>query len=773
LRPFLLRLQERQAHAHNILLIVDLSPSVSHWATLESIHQQVSAIQHRLSPKSKLFFASSHSHQAIRVPPTNQIAEKVLSLGFHKHGFIFSEYMQNIDIETSPTIHQIVVISDGDTYSWKSTNWKYFESFSAQKLTWIDVRDFAKPEVYPSNVFIASVEPLLQLKKNYLSWNVFLQKSGNLDTESSGKLYLLDPQDQKVLQHAWKIDAHAQTTEVRAMIEKRKIPKKPALTWKIEVDAPQQDSIHLDNTFPNTSQRHQLQATLISDMTSEDKMSSPTYHIRQIFELLGHQITEKTSFTHLSESQWEKSDVTLSLVYHEKNLAEFCPLQWAHHKYPNMNADKQLWLIPLDVHQQQYKSICWCYSAIAEPNTSHTQIPTYCQDTFHRKSFANTLFGLGATQFGGQSTERASALAWISPPQSQLKMIAFSTPLTSLHLNNPTDLAQFGLLTKNILALQEKHTPVHRDTPPGTLLTERVPLGESQLQFMNLKDDPSLAALAAASITQDGITQQEQHPHPRPLIYIVLAFMTLLSFAEMVWLRRRRKASFSATLLWFMGLTLLSHNITRNHALASELQVPYLGAQNAHNIEFYTHALEQRTSIQSSSHTIPIQNHFSRAALAQPWIWTNHLHHLLKKNATHLEPRIANWIKSGGFLVIENAPPKIQLEKMTTPSMSLSKQVAEWKPIPIDHELMRSFYLLKNLPTCDHHPAWQGFYFKDRLTILAIPFAFLAAGREMECFTSAQQESLKRTFINIAMAVLTTDYKKDQIHIKEILRRIR
>ena len=84
--------------------------------------------------------------------------------------------------------------------------------------------------------------------------------------------------------------------------------------------------------------------------------------------------------------------------------------------------------------------------------------------------------------------------------------------------------------------------------------------------------------------------------------------------------------------------------------------------------------------------------------------------------------------------------------------------------------------MLSALPMCDDR-SWVGFKIEKRLAILAIPYNFLDLLLDNKSVTSCKntitKESLIRTFINILMVVLTTDYKKDQIHIPEILKRLK
>ena len=96
--------------------------------------------------------------------------------------------------------------------------------------------------------------------------------------------------------------------------------------------------------------------------------------------------------------------------------------------------------------------------------------------------------------------------------------------------------------------------------------------------------------------------------------------------------------------------------------------------------------------------------------------------------------------------------------------------------MPPDHELMRSFHLIDSLPACQGQ-VWRGFHYDGRLAVLAIPFSFVDTlfdkRRPSACLPAEGQERGVRTFIDLLMVALATDYKKDQSHLPEILKRLR
>ena len=85
--------------------------------------------------------------------------------------------------------------------------------------------------------------------------------------------------------------------------------------------------------------------------------------------------------------------------------------------------------------------------------------------------------------------------------------------------------------------------------------------------------------------------------------------------------------------------------------------------------------------------------------------------------------------------------------------------------------------MIKSLPACEGFN-WRGFHADGRLVILNIPYDLLASiqdvSKENLCKpATVTYEDSVRSFVNILMVALATDYKKDQIHLPEILKRLR
>ncbi|RYZ59501.1 MAG: DUF4159 domain-containing protein [Proteobacteria bacterium] len=157
-------------------------------------------------------------------------------------------------------------------------------------------------------------------------------------------------------------------------------------------------------------------------------------------------------------------------------------------------------------------------------------------------------------------------------------------------------------------------------------------------------------------------------------------------------------------------------------------------------------------------------------SLSEPWLWVASPA-IIESLSRSERAELVSWLQRGGFLVVENYKNAGDFRNKIVEAMPQG----QWKLIPPDHELMRSFHLLASLPQCGDI-GWEGFQFDQRLAVLLIPGDFieaLTAARSSTCFPNLTSEQASKIFINLMMVVLTTDYKKDQVHLPEILKRLR
>ena len=159
--------------------------------------------------------------------------------------------------------------------------------------------------------------------------------------------------------------------------------------------------------------------------------------------------------------------------------------------------------------------------------------------------------------------------------------------------------------------------------------------------------------------------------------------------------------------------------------------------------------------------------------LTEPLLWALSPKALLTPSTEELHPGLKTWLEQGGVLVVEGHASSL----MTLIGKALGSEKG-WQTIALSSELARSFYLLDAFSLCyKEASSWQGYTYDNRLAVIVIGAPLFRLATETPfpkevCPLGTSQEPFLRSLINILMVSLTTDYKLDQIHLKEILKRL-
>lgn len=157
-------------------------------------------------------------------------------------------------------------------------------------------------------------------------------------------------------------------------------------------------------------------------------------------------------------------------------------------------------------------------------------------------------------------------------------------------------------------------------------------------------------------------------------------------------------------------------------------------------------------------------------SLSDGWLWIQSSE--IEKKSFEM---IAESVRRGLLLIVEGILSD-RLQQSLQNYFPKGFRASKIQNLAIDHTLMRSFHLLKRLPTCKEE-TWKELYYDGRTAVIAIPFNFLGSLSDSpltaECNKDVGLEERRRIFINLLMYALTMDYKNDQIHLPEILKRIR
>lgn len=167
--------------------------------------------------------------------------------------------------------------------------------------------------------------------------------------------------------------------------------------------------------------------------------------------------------------------------------------------------------------------------------------------------------------------------------------------------------------------------------------------------------------------------------------------------------------------------------------------------------------------------------------------------------------RLNHFLRSGGMILFDTRDGDIaglggpdgaaDLQALAAPL-----DIPALAPVPKDHVLTRSFYLLDDFPgRWQGNPVWAEAPLADAATVEGVPFRTLNDGvspvviganawaeawavndRGQPMFTvgsgfegERQREMAMRFGINLLMYVLTGNYKSDQVHVPALLERLR
>ncbi|MBF0442743.1 MAG: hypothetical protein HQK54_12630 [Oligoflexales bacterium] len=445
-----------------------------------------------------------------------------------------------------------------------------------------------------------------------------------------------------------------------------------------------------------------------------------------------------------------------------------------------------------------YSSICRCYVKLGVPRENEEEYLNFCARVKNREDFVETLSYFGAKQVGGEIGNVKEAVAFRNMKVTEKPdILVFTIPLTPSKISG-IDYASLPILVKNMLILHgvidekinridlwprvETITDFYNESSfPREKMEEvklsNIPQGESLLIRSESKKMPESWNLSKEG-TIDRIVAKKKIEDPLPWIIfccsLIIGCMALEAGYGLIKriipiiLRRRE-----FLIIIFLGAYFFEDAF-------SAIQINLLGFPSGkYDAKTISHDVESRTSIDLDSAVLCFSE-LDSLIFRQPWIWASSINDLIvidkKTQEKRLDERLVAWIKRGGFLVVENVLDTTTLDNLTKEVFFRNNRDGIWSVIPPDHELMRSFHLLDSLLTCKGQ-LWRGFHYDGRLAILAIPFPFILSVLDNnpvdKCFAGSSREQFVRTFINILMVTLTTDYKKDQIHLPEILKRLR
>jgi hypothetical protein len=813
-------------------LLIDLSPSMSRTSLPELLEKTVVAWE-ALAKDGKVTVGTTHGAETSVPNSRDEVAQLVSKAGFSRAGVRLAAILQK-QLAGLEKVDRIVLLSDDDAHSWAGLRSGFFRDRAV--LT----RVAAVEPSAVSNLFIESVRRTsgfsagsgILLEADPGSgrevWEVEILRRRREDLvglvvrmpESSGTIEVLSG-EKVVGRGTWAFPAGGYRVVVSIEIES----PGEILHFRIDSDGSERpDAIKLDNEFRTRREAGPGSVILISEPRGEGILQDDSWQLATVLGILGYDVRrfDSASAAFTSGVKAARWIVQSSGTGHLENV---CPASLSRH----LSAVESIWLAPRGaVENVSWNDLCTCYSRLS--GTSNPE--RFCGEVNTRQAWLGLLPSLGAKQVGGRLGDSTGSFAWRGKAMASIatgkssdatnssqsgsdmaagSILAFTLPLEP-SVATGIDHARFPLLLKNLLEVERgtsrelvanwPRIPDSADAgvDPRDLPLSNVPTAESLLQSAAASDLPPLFHAPGSGVEgsqmAEASTNHEQI-NPWPWVRGLAAAAGGAVAVEAVWhggkwLAIRGLPHIFGLILTFLlaASAAMTGAITGAAPAQAAVELIFAGSGSASRFTRLSREVSTRTSIT----VMPSPQAWSPSALAgsgltssgekpsgidQPWLWSNGLKPLLAtgSNSGKLFPAAGRWLRRGGFLVVEGVSSKEILDaafKQEFPS-------ERWAPVPTDHELMRSFYLLDALPACAPE-IWHQFTFDGRVAAVAIPqrlSEMLRDGAPADAFRcpgeakAGSPEKGYRAFINLLMVALTTDYKKDQVHLPEILKRLR
>ena len=772
-----------------------MSPSISAQASLQSYIKTITASYNTLrAEQHQVSFSTSHSIKRWRINTPSKLEQKLTTLGFHQAGVDLGQAIRQ-QWQTMERPETFIIFSDKDAHSWQNFNWEFIDG---EANIWY-VPAGEKSSL--SNVYFGKARYLAPPAARVLDWDISLKRTSTAGIHHG--MLKVSNQGQALASVPWEFIPGQGETSIRvSWTAKPNQPgsseKKKPLIW--ELIPAESDAILADNTFRTRASGLGKNVAILAESGGEQILESPAYNLQAAQEALGIRAERYKKISSKTGHSPERYPLWVLFVGNRQEIGSYCPDSLSDYRrqqgHKKRGKQIKIWMSPYRRGKQELRNICWCYHRLLLSPSNTSKMPPYCQEIYDPASYAEVMRSIGARQIGGEAGGMGDALAWEGEDDARiLKVMAFSVALKPGQ-NSSLSHGSFPLLIKSLLELEgiAKGTgqpglwPRYTDLSSLTAwkLATKGPRTEKQrIPGSNVPEAESAMKLAPEALFPPqwpGKTKPSpQHPQqqtddfdPVPSIYALAMISLLAILAEIIFSARRRRP-FNNQLPKAL-LYCLAHSALMARSARAEISLNLRGFGSQSQIMVHDIALQvsKRTSL-SISKDVVLSDKSDPDQFEKGWIWSSGLLGLDTEHGV-LRAQMASWIRRGGFLVLESAPDYKALAKLTHKGFDLLDRPGRWRPIPPDHELMRSFYLIDALPDCEGL-VWYGYEYDRRLAILAIPYPFLiklsAAGKDPAiCGKILPREKQIRLFVNILMIALTTDYKKDQIHMREILKRL-
>jgi hypothetical protein len=757
-------------------ILFDMSPSHALGMTTGSYGSEAQKLVDALEGKARLSFSTTTDPTVHLDADLKRVSALIQAQGFHRAGVKLGSNVEAL-LRKLSDIDQLIVVSDTDLSSWEDFNWRYLEK--KMQISWYPLP--GRPQTM-DNLFIDEAKPKSAGSAAPTGlWHVTLRRTGEGKVIQGRLTAELD--GQVLINQNFQFESDMKSLELEinlalAELQKKQNDKATSLVWAVTPAGP--DDLLLDNEFRSWLQLQNEDAVIISKPRGEMFLEDSIFHLKTSLEVLGYQ-TQRIDQIRPNSGHWVTPSLVVSEVGPAASVQTFCPMFVNERStLERSRSDALVWLLPGE-DLGSYDAICTCFAALAQAPRPLAGKPAYCENVEHRDQYVGILQSIGALQLGGEVDSPLGALAMtIRNKELGLRIVGFTIPLNPLRAGQ-ISYGQLPLMLRAVLQATGKKYAAGSDKQLSwpriedisqnyempDVKSSNVPLGESLGRKAVPDQLPPQLSLGAKGLVREKPASGTESD-ARPWIYLCLVILVIAVWLEIIGSGLRRLLQkYPWSVRWFVLLLALG---AWSQPSDAGVQLNLLGYPGAPRLGSLRKDVSGRTSIELDDQIINTAN-VQRSMYQQPWLWVNRPQ-LLESMDRNAFGELTGWMQRGGFLVVENHNGSQAFKQAVLEAIPKGA----WKPIPPDHELMRSFHLLASLPQCENQ-VWEGFHFDQRIAMVLVPGDFLrftldepGAG---QCFGKFTHEQAVRVFINLMMVALATDYKKDQIHLPEILKRLR
>lgn len=805
LKPSYLVHSEEEPKQTRVHIFVDMSPSVAGVRSSEALANEVAGIYKSLGTKARVTVSTSHSDRMIEPRDAGEIMALVAALPFHRGGLKLGHAIK-ASLEKTEGLDRLFIVTDRDQNSWAGFNWRY-------------LKDEMEVSFYPltaegsgalANMYLREARFLSAGAEQTMEWEIDVARTSD-SAPATGQLIAYVAADE-LAQVQFSIPEGRSRAAVRIQWPASKISRSSASQGKNKGagDLTQEhlrfvivpsgaDALALDNELKTPLLGLSQEALIIAQPTSEHAIEDPANTLGISLGVLGFKVTRRDSGEGISQAALA-SPLWVLMGGSRTGVDSFCPkllkekrLQRTAAQPPGPQLQPKspsrlpmVWLAPAAT-DADYGELCRCYARLMKEGEDEVD-PRYCESISSRNQWVGVLTSLGAKQLGGEFGDASSAIAYTAKhAASGLAVTAFTVPLHA----GPGGLSHTALpvVTRDLLQLQgfvaaggrqavsawprveDLSALWGKPSEEASAALSNVPHGES---LMVQADDAGLPPRWTAQMDagERALALKKERHDPLPWIKLLALIVALVLILEGVLLSGkllmsylfRRPETLVLLILWLAA---------PSPGAEAKVELALLGAETRLSFATLSRELAHRTSVELAPKPLVFLE-LTSEALEQPWLWVKDVTAIVD-NQGRMHKGLLQWLRRGGFLIVESSGSEQSLIQLLA-NLSTASGEDGLLPLPPDHELMRSFYLLDALPGCQG-TIWRGLQYDGRLAMVAIPYDFTGnladSGRRLSCPNAPDFERSVRVFVNLTMVALATDYKKDQIHLPEILKRLR